>query len=134
MYSTLMVELKASAAALSRAGPTRPIDCKTPSRRQAVSNVSAVYTAQTFRQACRRLGIRQSMGRPGSALDNAAIEAWHSSLEFELRSREFFATKAIARTRVAAWIDEYNRERRHSALGMQSPIAYELAHARTEAA
>jgi len=92
------------------------------------------YTGQLFRQACRRLGIRQSMGRPGSALDNAAIEAWHSTLEFELRARESFATKATARTRVAAWIDEYNRERRHSALGMQSPIAYELAHARTEAA
>jgi putative transposase len=95
---------------------------------------SGEYTAQTFRQACRRLGIRQSMGRPGSALDNAAIEAWHSTLEFELRARESFPTKATARTRVAAWIDEYNRERRHSALGMQSPIAYELAHARTEAA
>jgi putative transposase len=92
------------------------------------------YTAQTFRQACRRLGVRQSMGRPGSALDNAAIEAWHSTLEFELRSRESFATKATARTRVAAWIDEYNRERRHSALGMQSPIGYELAHGRAEAA
>jgi len=87
------------------------------------------YTAQAFRQACRRLGIRQSMGRPGSALDNAAIEAWHSTLEFELRSRESFATKAIARARVASWIDEYNRERRHSALGMQSPITFELAHA-----
>jgi putative transposase len=92
------------------------------------------YTGGLFRQACRRLGIRQSMGRPGSALDNAAIEAWHSTLEFELRARESFPTKAIARTRVAAWIDEYNRERRHSALGMQSPIAYELAHGGTEAA
>jgi transposase InsO family protein len=88
------------------------------------------YTAQAFRQACHRLGIRQSMGRPGSALDNAAIEAWHSTLEFELRSRETFATKATARGRVAAWIDEYNRERRHSALGMQSPITFEMAHAR----
>jgi putative transposase len=95
---------------------------------------SEEYTGHLFRQACSRLGIRQSMGRPGSALDNAAIEAWHSTLEFELRARESFATKAAARTRVAAWIDEYNRERRHSALGMQSPIAYELAHARTEAA
>lgn len=92
------------------------------------------YTAQTFRQACRRMDIRQSMGRPGSALDNAAIEAWHSTLEFELRARESFASRAIARARVAAWIDEYNRERRHSALGMQSPIAYELAHARTDVA
>jgi transposase InsO family protein len=87
------------------------------------------YTALAFRQACHRLGIRQSMGRPGSALDNAAVEAWHSTLEFELRSRETFATKATARSLVAAWIDEYNRERRHSALGMQSPIAFELAHA-----
>jgi hypothetical protein len=25
------------------------------------------------------------MGRPGSALDNAVIESWHSTLEFELR-------------------------------------------------
>jgi putative transposase len=66
------------------------------------------------------------MGRPGSALDNAAIESWHSTLEFELRSVEHFATKAEARRRVAVWIDEYNQTRRHSALQMTSPIAYEL--------
>ena len=41
------------------------------------------FTAKTFRAACRRCGIRQSMGRPGSALDNAVIESWHSTLEFE---------------------------------------------------
>ncbi len=46
------------------------------------------YTAGAFRAACTRLGIRQSMGRPGSALDNAMIESWHSTLEFELRSVE----------------------------------------------
>jgi putative transposase len=87
------------------------------------------YTAGLFRQACQRLSVRQSMGRPGSALDNAAIEAWHSTLEFELRSLEQFVTRAQARTRVSAWIDEYNRERRHSALGMLSPVNYELAQA-----
>jgi len=92
------------------------------------------YTAGTFRQACERLGIRQSMGRPGSALDNAVIEAWHSTLEFELRSRETFATRAAARARVAAWIDDYNRHRRHSALRMMSPVAYEQALAAGEAA
>ena len=52
------------------------------------------YTARIIRAACGRLGIRQSMGRPGSALDNAVIESWHSTLEFELRSVEHFATKA----------------------------------------
>lgn len=67
------------------------------------------------------------MGRVGSALDSAAIEAWHSTLEFELRALERFATKAAARTRIAAWIDESNRERKHTARGMRSPIDYELA-------
>ena len=67
------------------------------------------------------------MGRVGSALDNAVIESWHSTVEFELRRLEHFTTKAQARRRVAAWIEEYNHERRHSSLGMRSPIAYELA-------
>jgi putative transposase len=84
------------------------------------------YTGHQFRKACGRMGIRQSMGRPGSALDNAVIESWHSTLEFELRSLERFATRAQARARIAAWIDEYNRDRRHSALQMTSPINYEL--------
>ena len=83
------------------------------------------YTAGRTRAACDRLGVRQSMGRPGSALDNAVIESWHSTLEFELRRLEHFATKAAARAGVAAWIEEYNHDRRHSALGMLSPIAYE---------
>jgi transposase InsO family protein len=72
------------------------------------------------------------MGRPGSALDNAAIEAFHSTVEFELRALEHFATKAQARTRLAAWIDHYNRERRHSACQMMSPINYELATAESD--
>ena len=83
------------------------------------------YTARAFRIACGRVGITQSMGRAGSALDNAVIESWHSTLEFELRRLEHFATRAQARRRVAAWIDDYNRDRRHSALGMLSPIGYE---------
>jgi transposase InsO family protein len=88
------------------------------------------YTAQAFRDACLRVGIQQSMGRAGSALDNAVIESWHSTVEFELRQLEHFPTKAEARRRVAAWIEEYNHDRRHSALGMLSPVAYELQLAR----
>jgi putative transposase len=86
------------------------------------------YTAGAFRAACGRLRIRQSMGRPGSALDNAVIESFHSTLEFELRSVEDFATRSRARTRVAAWIDEYNTIRRHSSIGMISPAAFEASH------
>ncbi len=92
------------------------------------------YTANAFRAACERLGVTQSMGRPGSALDNAVIEFWHSTLEFELRRLEHFATKAAARAGVAAWIEDYNTIRKHSALGMRSPAGYERALAAGEAA
>jgi transposase InsO family protein len=83
------------------------------------------YTAKAFRQACERLGVTQSMGRPGSALDNAVIESWHSTLEFELRAVEHFTTKAAARAKVAAWIEDYNTCRRHSACQMMPPASYE---------
>jgi transposase InsO family protein len=92
------------------------------------------YTARTFRQACQRLGIAQSMGRPGSALDNAVIESWHSTLEFELRSLQKFTTRAAARAAAAAWIEDYNHVRRHSALGMRSPVDYERSLAGKDAA
>jgi transposase InsO family protein len=84
------------------------------------------FTAHSFREACGRIGVRQSMGRPGSALDNAVIESWHSTLEFELRSQEHFHTRAQAQAAVAAFIDDYNQDRRHSSIGLQSPISYEL--------
>jgi putative transposase len=62
------------------------------------------------------------------------IESWHSTLEFELRRLEHFATKAAARAKAAAWIEDYNTTRKHSALGMRSPLAYEQALAAGKAA
>jgi putative transposase len=92
------------------------------------------YTAQAFRTACQRCGVAQSMGRPGSALDNAVIESWHSTVEFELRRAEHFATKAAARAKVGAWIEDYNTRRRHSACQMMPPARYEQALTAGEAA
>jgi putative transposase len=92
------------------------------------------YTAAYFRAACQRLSISQSMGRPGSALDNAVIESWHSTLEFELRRVEHYATRAAARAGVAAWIKDYNHHRRHSSLGRVSPVDYERSLAGKDAA
>ncbi len=92
------------------------------------------YTAGLFRAACERLRISQSMGRPGSALDNAVIESWHSTLEFELRRIEHYATRAAARAGVAAWIEDYNHHRRHSSLGRVSPVDYERSLAGKDAA
>ena len=93
------------------------------------------YTAKAFQAACQRVGIAQSMGRPGSALDNAVIESWHSTVEFELRRKEHFTTRQQARAAVAAWIEDYNTRRRHTACQKMPPAAYEqLLAAREEAA
>lgn len=69
------------------------------------------------------------MGRVGSALDHAVIESWHSTLGFELRALE---RRDQAKARVIGWITEYNQTRRHSALGMISPVNYEPAPVRPE--
>ena len=92
------------------------------------------YTADLFRAACQRLSISQSMGRPGSAPDNAVIESWHSTLEFELRRIEHYATRAAARAGVAAWIEDCNYHRRHSSPGRVSPVDYERSLAGKDAA
>ena len=65
------------------------------------------------------------MGRPGSAPGNAVTGSWHPALEFELRSLRTFAARAEARTAAAAWIEDCNHVRLHSALGMMSPADYE---------
>lgn len=92
------------------------------------------YTARAFRGACERLGVRQSMGRPGPALDNAVTGSWHSTLESGLRSLHQFAAGAQARAAVAAWIGDCSHVRRHSALGMRSPVDYEQLLAGRDAA
>ncbi len=89
----------------------------------------ATYTAELFTEACRHHHIKQSMGRTGSCLDNAAAESFFSTLEHELLSRVTFASRAEARHRVATWIDTfYNRTRLHSVCGMRSPVDYETEH------
>jgi transposase InsO family protein len=93
------------------------------------SDQGSEYTARLFAQACRSAGVTQSMGRTGSALDNAVAESFNSTLEFELLRRRHLATREQARRTVAAWIDEYNTTRRHSTNGMLSPLAYEHARA-----
>jgi putative transposase len=54
-------------------------------------------------------------------------ESWHSTLEFELRAVGHFPARAAARARTGAWIEDYNTRRRHSALGMMTPVRYEQA-------
>lgn len=97
------------------------------------SDRGSEYTAETFQAACASLGVVQSMGRVGSALDNAAAEAFNSTIKVEYIHRHRFRTRAEARLKIATWIvDFYNIRRRHSACDGMSPIEYErfMAEAR----
>ena len=89
------------------------------------SDKGGEYTGNVFADACAALGTIQSMGRVGSALDNAAAESFNSTLEHELLSRRHFTTKDQARQEVAAFIDNYNHRRRHSSCEMMPPVAYQ---------
>lgn len=95
----------------------------------------STYTANAFTRLCRRLGVRQSMGRVGSCFDNAAAEAFFSSLEWEVLSRHEFENTRQAQAVVLDWCyGFYNHDRRHSSAGMMSPINYENTAASTREA
>jgi transposase InsO family protein len=92
------------------------------------------YTSGEFKDLCRRLGVRQSMGTVGDSYDNAMAESLWASLKRELVDGTYFATKAEARLAIFEWINWYNTERLHSSLGYQSPQEFEQAWQDQEAA
>jgi putative transposase len=88
----------------------------------------AQYTALSFGKRLEEAGIIASMGRTGSALDNAISESFVASLKSELLYRHRFLSREAARTAVFDYIEGfYNRVRRHSSLGYMSPSEYEQA-------
>lgn len=89
------------------------------------------YTSQQLADACADLPVLQSVGRTGVCWDNAAAESFWSTLKTEFYNRRHWPTKAEARVAVGAWIEErYNRTRRHSSIGMISPLRYEQLNTR----
>jgi len=96
----------------------------------------STYTADSFTTLCRNSRIRQSMGRVGSCFDNAAAEAFFSTLEWEVLSRHEFTDPDHAQQVVAEWCFEfYNTHRRHSSAAMMAPVTFETTTAlQTEAA
>ncbi|MGQ0669320.1 MAG: transposase, partial [Actinomycetota bacterium] len=74
-------------------------------------------------------GIAPSMGSVGDAYDNALAESFFATLECELIDRSTFRNRTEARMAVFGFIEGfYNRSRRHSSLGMHSPIEFEKMH------
>jgi transposase InsO family protein len=84
------------------------------------------YASADYRATLADHGLVASMSRKGNCYDNATMEAFWSSLKNELVHRRHFITRAEARTAIFDYIEAfYNRTRRHSSLGYQSPLDYE---------
>ena len=90
------------------------------------SDQGAQYMSLFFGEKLGEVGIVPSMGRTGSALDNALAESFVSTLKAELVSRLKFPTRQAARTALFDYLEAfYNRSRLHSALSYRSPMDFE---------
>lgn len=84
------------------------------------------YTSAQMARVARTHDLARSVGRTGVCWDNAASESLWATLKVEFYDRYLWPTKAAAKLAVGDWIERvYNRRRRHSAIGMLSPVDYE---------
>ena len=90
------------------------------------SDQGSQYVSLGFGQAARDAGIAISMGSRGDCWDNAVAESFFATLKKELIHRESWPTRRQLSAAVFEYIEAfYNRDRRHSTLGMHSPAEYE---------
>ena len=77
-------------------------------------------------RALRRHKLVGSIGRVGSAGDNAAIESFFALLQKNVLNQQRWATRQELRIAIVTWIErDYHRRRRHTRLGRLTPIEYE---------
>lgn len=87
------------------------------------------YTSYEFGKTLRSSGLLASMGRVGSAYDNAMAESVFATLKTELVYRESWPTRHQLEMEVFSYLEGfYNTRRRHSRLGNLSPTDYETLH------
>lgn len=85
------------------------------------------YCSEAVRSQLRRYGMVQSMSRKGDCWDNAVAESFFGTIKRELIYHETYYDKAEARLSIFEYIEGwYNRKRRHSTLGGQSPLKFEI--------
>lgn len=92
----------------------------------AHSDHGSNYTSWAFGRRLRAAGLLGSMGTIGDAFDNAMAESFFGTLQLELLDRQRWATRRQLALAIFEWIEGwYNPRRRHTSLGMLSPIDYE---------
>jgi len=77
----------------------------------------------SLRDLCADLGITQKFIRPHCPWQNGKVERLNRTLATEWAYRQPFTTNQQRTDALAPWLEHYNTERRHSALGGQPPIS-----------
>lgn len=84
------------------------------------------YACRTYRQQIQTAGLVASMSRKGNCYDNAAMEAFWSTLKREAIAQSSLWSRDRVRRELFEYIEGvYNRSRLHSSLGYQSPVDFE---------
>ena len=90
------------------------------------SDRGSQYTSWAFGHRLRAAGLLGSMGRVGSAADNAMMESFFGTLQLELLDRRRWQSRAELASAIFEWIEGwYNPRRRHSSIDDLSPVDYE---------
>jgi putative transposase len=124
MSSTMTTDLVMTAvlAALWRRRPTGTVIIH--------SDQGSQFNSDAWIRFCRDHKLERSMSRRGTCYDNAVVESFFSSLKKERVRKKTYLTRDIARADIFDYIEVfYNRTRRHSKLGMVSPVDFEKAKA-----
>ena len=84
------------------------------------------YACAEYRRELQRHGLVASMSRKGNCYDNAAMEAFWSTLKREaLEQSDRWSSDRVRRELFEFIESDYNRSRLHSSLGYQSPVDFE---------
>ena len=93
---------------------------------------SQEYTSWAFTRRAVDSGLVPSMGSIGDCYDNGQMESFWARMQVELLNRKRWSTRLELANAIFEYLEIFhNRQRRHSSLGMLSPIEYELRHANT---
>ena len=90
------------------------------------SDRGSQYCSSLYQSLLTRHDLRCSMSAKDNSYDNACAESFFHSLKVEAIHGERLTIRETMRRQVFEYIElDYNRQRRHSAIGMTSPEAFE---------